>query len=329
MGVIPGNYYITKFWQEKQEYDRNRKVMMTTPAPAQSPMFNHSILFKTIEDRNSMSDAELHYFIQYNFIAIVNNIFDVSSGYKYIDAFQDIRFLDAFADVIQNIQYFDSDIAVRCNLLVYHYLTRDERQKRSDVMRRMIRIGTIINRQQVIRLKKFNLPENLENIIMVTRYSDFDLSVCVKRVNLLLVSSPILYQILDIDDTYEVSDQSVDFLAKLLMELYKSEEWVYVLPYFMVDVLPDSDDGNPQTMWITPEIEACDSALNLAVLKVLDVMLDDSALVRKVLLSYAEGYRIMNRKRPVRFSFQAISEDYPRLNSVLRYLENEEKIYVP
>lgn len=319
----------SKYWREKEYYETNKKVQMTTPIPAESPMFNHSILFKTIEDRHNMTDSELRYFIHNNFLAIMNNVFDRNVGVKYIEAFQDQRFLQAFADVIQNIQYFDSDVIVRCNLLVYHYITRDERQKRPEIVRCMMRIAEIINKNNVIRLKKFNMPVNLENILMVARYSDFDLSICVKRINLILISSPQLYSLMDIDSTYEVSDNSVDFLAKLLIELYAPQEWVYVLPYFMLDVLPDADENNPQTMWITPEVEAMDSALNLAVLKVLDSMLDDSVLLRGVLLSYAEGYRIMNQHKPIRFSFQSISSEYERLSNVLFYLREEEKIYVP
>lgn len=319
----------SKYWREKEYYDNNKKVQMTTPVPAQSPMFNHFILFKTIEDRNTMSDSELRYFIQNNFLAIMNNVFNRSVSLSYIQAFEDPRFLEAFADVIQNIQYFDSDVIVRINLIVYHYLTRDERNKKSEIVRLMMRIAEIINRNNVIRLKKFNMPENLENILMVARYSDFDLSVIVKRIDLILISSPQLYSMLDIDASYEVSDSSIDFLAKLLIELYSPREWNYVLPYFMLDVLPDADELNPTTMWITPEVEAVDSALNLAVLKVLDQMLDDSVLLKQVLLAYSEGYRIMNLRKPTRFSFQSISSEYERLTSVLTYLREEEKIYVP
>lgn len=320
-----------KFWQEKQEYDKNRKenTQMVTPMPAESPMFNHSILYKTIDDRNNMTDGELRYFIQYNFMAIMNNVFDPNVGVTYVNAFRDARFLDAFIDVISGMQFFEPDVIVRTDLIVYHYLTSDERTKKQEIVNRMLRIGSIINRQRLIGMKKFNLPDKLENLLIIARYSDFDLRVCVKRVDLIMVSSPELYSKLDMDEYYEVTPESVDFLAKILMELYRPEEWTHVLPYFMLDVLPDADENNPKTQWITPEVEAVDSALNLAVLKVLDTMLDDSSLLRNVLVSYAEGYRIMNKHQPVRFSFNSISFEYPRIKNVLTYMAEEEKIYVP
>ena len=318
-----------KYWQEKAYYEANAKAnaVEVPVAPSQSPILNKSILFRTIEDRDSMSEAELRYFIESNFFSIINNVFDKSVYVKYVKAFEEERFLSAFIDVLHHIRYFDSDIMIKCNLLAYHYITSDERYKNATITRLMIRMSTIVNSNNAVRFKKFNMPENLESIILLTRYSDFNLSICVKRIDLVLVSSPILYDILNMSE-YEVNNDAIEFLAKLLFELFPSSDWSYVLPYFMTDVLPDSDDNNPQTMWITPEVESMDSALNLAVLKILDEMIDDSFQLRKILMSYAEGYKILNRKQQTRFSFQSISFEYERLSSALAYLKNE-GIYVP
>ena len=318
----------SKYWNDKREYDANHKVQMTTPAPAMSPMFNHTILFKTIEDRVNMSDVELRYFIQNNFQSIMNNLFDRSVGVKYIDAFQDVRFLDAFIDVIRNMQYFDPDVTVRCNLLAYHYITTSERfNKKPEVVHRMLEMSKVINRYKLIAIKKFGMPEQLETLLLVARYSDFNLDICVKRVDLMLATSAQIYKILGLSTEYEASSEAVDWMAKLLIELYKPEEWVYVLPYFMLDVIPDAD-GSPATEWITEEVEAIDSLLNLAVLKVLDTMIDSSVALRGILLSYAEGYRIMNYKRRPRFSFRTISYDYERIRNVMFEME-EENIHIP
>ena len=114
---------VTKYWREKEAYDASHKMQLTTPAPQNSPLFNYAILFKNIEDRDNMSESELRYFIQRNFQSIMNNIFNKEIGIKYIDAFQDVRFLDAFIDVLNTMQFFDSDVIIRLNLLAYHYLT--------------------------------------------------------------------------------------------------------------------------------------------------------------------------------------------------------------
>ena len=320
---------IEKYWQEKAQYDQARNANNIRLHPEVNPMFNQSILFKTIEDRDTMSESELRYFIQHNFISIMNNIFNPEIGSRYVIAFEDARFLDAFIDIISQMQFLESDIVVRLNLVIYHYLTAAEEIKKPEIVRRMLNMGSIINRNKLIYLKKFNLPSDLENLLVIARYSDFDLNICVKRVNLLLITSQQFYDMLDVDDTYEVPQKSVEWLAKLLAELYRLEEWVYVLPYFMIDVIPERDEYNPNTLWVTPEVETADSAMCLAVLFLLDTMIDDSSKLRGILVSYAEGYRLLNVKKPVKFSFQRISNEYPRLNNVLYYLETEENIYVP
>ena len=321
---------VEQFWNENAAYhEAKAQEPLVIPAPQSSPMFNYSILFKNIEDRDSMSESELRYFIQRNFQAIMNNIFSRDTGVKYVYAFQDGRFLDAFIDVLLQMQFFDSDVIVRLNLLAYHYLTAPPSIRKSEISTRMLRIGSIVNRSKIISMKKFNLPENIEGVLLIARHSDFDLNICVKRVDLIINMNPEIFQILEIDESsYECPEQSIDYLARLLMELYKVEDWGFVLPYFMLDTLPDPDI-DPNAGWVTPEVEAVDSAMSLAVLRILDIMIDDSVRLKNILLSYAEGYRMMNNKKKPRFSFQSLSEEYERLNAVVAMLEVEENIYVP
>ena len=320
-----------KYWEDKKEYDEKHKndIKYVTPDLSASPMFNHSILFKTIEDRNNMTDAELRYFIHMNFMVILNNIFDQSVKHIYTEAFRDGRFLDALIDVLNRIQYFEPDVNTRLNLIAYHYITQPETYIDKAILEKMMTISKIINQSKAIALKKFHLPELIENYLLLSRYSDFNLEICVKRVNLMLISSPSVINFLGKDDVIEASEKVIDFLAKLLMELYKVEEWPFVLPYYMVDVLPQPNENDPSTLWITPEVESMDSNMSLAVLKILDTMLPDSQVLRGVLISYAEGYRLLNYKRPVKFSFRTISNEYTRLRSIIDYLEQTEHIYLP
>jgi len=318
---------IEQYFKEKEAYDNSRPAPVEVK-PMESPLFNHSILFKNIEDRDTMSDSELRYFIQRSFQAIMNNVFDSSVGQRYILAFQDERFLDAFIDVLLQMQFYDSDVIVRLNLICYHYLTLPEQSKRAEVSQRLLKISGIINRNKLIQMKKFGLQPNLESLLIIARFSDFDLNICEKRVNLMMVTSPQIYNRLGLDDPYDVaSDEAIHWLATLLLELYRVEDWTFVLGYFMLDVLPEHDEYNNQ--WVTPEVEAVDSAMTLAILKILDEMIDNSAKLREIMVTYAEGYRIINQRAPIKFSFQSISDEYQRLKAVIRYLAEEENIYVP
>lgn len=318
---------INKYWEEKRLYDQTHQPVMTTVKPMESPMFNHTILFKTINDRNSMSDAELRYFIQRNFIVLINNVFDESTRKAHVQAFRDVRFLDAFIDVISTIQFFEPDQIVKINLIIYHYIALSDSEKSNDVINRMIKISSIINKPKLISLKKFGLPELIENLLVIARYSDFNLEVCVKRVDLIIITNPQIRETFgDADfDYYSQDKDPTEKLAQLLSELYIGDEWFYVFPYFMLDVtLPPSNEE-----WVTEEVEEMNSFLELAVLFVLENIIVDSQKLRGILLNYAEGYRVINATRPVRFSMRNISNEYMRIKSVIDYLESEEGIYVP
>lgn len=320
-----------KYWADKQAYDEQQRnnIKLVLPDPTQSPMFNYAILFKTIDDRDDMTDTELRYFIHNNFQAIISNVFDAAVSNKYINAFRDPRFVDAFIDVVSRVQYFGADMTIRINLIIYHYCTQAESKKNPEVQNKMLKLGSIVNANRAVALKKYRLPPNFENSLLIARYSDFNMNICVKRVDLLLVTSRQLMDLLGLDELYEVSQKPIDFLADLLVDLYGLDDWNQVLPYYMTDVLPTADDNNPNTQWVTPDVEIMDSTLSLAVLQVLDTKIETSEKLRAILVSYAEGYRIMNYKKPTRFSLRCISGDFPRLRNMVEYLAENEKIYVP
>ena len=315
------------YWGDKQVYDANQLQNLQTilPKPAENAVFNSSILFKTIDDRQYMTDQELRYFIHNNFLSIIANVLDPAVAEKYTAAFMDTRFLDGFIDVLSRVQYFDPDTIVRLNMIIYHYMMFQGRKP--EVKQRMLDIGYIINRGRLVILKKYGMSNVLENRLMIARYSDFNLNLCVKRTDLVIITSRELYNLLNIDD-FDALDNSVDTLARILVDLYRIEDWVYVLPYIMLDVLPDND-GSQKTQWITEDVETMDSTLHLAILHVLETMIGSSQYLASILESYAEGYRLMNSKRPIRFSFQRISYDYPRIKTVVEELREQKKIYVP
>ena len=318
-----------QFWNEKREFEERLAKQASPPPPmANSPAFNQSILFKNINDRNSMSEAELRYFIHNNFAVIMNNVFAPEVSPKYLAAFQEPRFLDAFIEVVSHVKYFDGDVGVRINLIIYDYIVAYSDSK-PEILDKMKQLATIVNYSKSIILKKYNLPMFLDIYLLVARYSTFDLNICVRRVNLMLIRNQRLAGMLNIDPDTETSAESIDFLARLLVDLFAIDTWNLVLSYFMLDVLPTYDEHNPSTQWVTPDVEAMDSAISLAILKILDTMIPSSNALKTIIATYAEGYRMMNWKKPTRFSFQSISEDYPRLKSVIKYLEDEERLIVP
>lgn len=317
-----------KYWEEKKAFDSAQaSVKVEAANPSNAPIFNHAILFKTIDDRNSMSDAELRQFIHNNFYVIMNNVFSQPVSAKYLVAFQEARFLDAFIDVAINLRYIEPEAMVRINLIIYDYITYPD--NKPEILDRMKKLAGIVNYAKSILLKKYNLPGNLDIYLLIARYSDFDLRVCIRRVNLMLIRNQKLVNKLNIDPSTEASSETIDYLAKLIYDLFDQTVWIFALPFFMLDVIPQADDNNPNVQWVTPYVESMYSAISLALLQILDTMIPDSGTLKEILKAYSDSYRIMTYRAPTRFSFQCISEEYPRLKSVITYLAEEEKVYVP
>lgn len=304
-----------KYWKEKEEYDMNNQKDMVRILPMNSPTFNRSVFIQTIDSIPEMSDVDLRRFIQQHFNSIMNNTFSGQDSARYVALFRDVRFLDALIDVLIRMQFFEKDTVVRCNTICYHYLTLSECDKDPLVVSRMIQMSNVINRNGLPHLLGLGLRENLVSTLLIARYSDFDLNICVKRVDTIIIRQP-----------KELMNQ------KMIGEIFKSlynpmEEFPRIFPYFMLDVLPDYNENIPNTLWITDDIDEVNSVMNLAVLDILDNL--PSQLIRNTLVNYAEGYRIVNSGKRVRFSMQRLSDDYYRINDIVYALAERENIYVP
>ena len=105
------------------------------------------------------------------------------------------------------------------------------------------------------------------------------------------------------------------------------KDYYMVFQYMMLDVIPEYDDDDEKTWWVTDDISEVNSVMNLAVLDILDNL--PTQLIRNTLVNYAEGYRIVNPNRRVRFSMQRLSDDYYRINDVVYALAEREAIFVP
>ena len=71
----------TKYWADKEEWDRTHPVKMVKVLPASSPSFNIPILRQNIDNIDSMTDEELRNFVYRNYKSILANI-SRASGYN-------------------------------------------------------------------------------------------------------------------------------------------------------------------------------------------------------------------------------------------------------
>ena len=233
---------------------------------------------------------------------------------KYIHYFQDVRFLDAFIDVLKSMDFIEKDDIVRLNTMCYHYITIPKDKQNYRVVSRMMEVSNIINRHNLPRLLGLGLSSNLASILLIARYSDIDLNVCVKRVNFIIITQP----------KELMSERMIEEILKILYNVL--DDLVRIFPPIMMDILPDYDENNPNTLWISEDIQEVNSTLNLALLNILDNL--PTQTIRSVLLNYTEAMNMVYKNYQVRFSLRCLSEDYYRINNVINEMALNEGIYV-
>ena len=302
-----------KFWDETKKHDADHPVLVAKVRVDESPNFNLSILKQNIDNVDSMSDVELRNFIKRCFKSIMVNLFGKEMP-KYIHYFQDVRFLDAFIDVLKSMDFIEKDDIVRLNTMCYHYITIPKDKQNYRVVSRMMEVSNIINRHNLPRLLGLGLSSNLASILLIARYSDIDLNVCVKRVNFIIITQP----------KELMSERMIEEILKILYNVL--DDMVRIFPPIMMDILPDYDENNPNTLWISEDIQEVNSTLNLALLNILDNL--PTQTIRSVLLNYMEAMNMVYKNYQVRFSLRCLSEDYYRINNVINEMALNEGIYV-
>ena len=302
---------------EQRNQAKALQPMVRPVNPQNSLLMNKSLFLQTINDISSMNEDELYKFIQYNFDSILLNVF--SKGYQvndYVNLFTDIRFLNTFINVIQNLPMVSQDNVIRCNTICYHYLTLPDDRKDGRVVSRMLRISNLINRNNLPRLLGLGLTNNVASMLLLARFSDTSIEICVKRVDFIIITQP-------------VELMTKDMIVGIFRILYPTDDdFARAFPYIMHDVLPEYDENNPNTYWITDEIAEVNSTMNLAILDIMQENMYDSNL-KGMLINYAEGHNIVFRGKPVRFSLKRLSDDYYHVVDMVNHLEYIDDVYCP
>lgn len=301
------------YMQEATQHNKEHPVEMVSVRVQESPNVNLSVLRQNIDQIDSMNDVELRGFISRSYKTILNNLFTGKDAQKYIESFQNVRFLDAFLDSISNI-ILDRDDIIKCNTVSYHYLTLPKQNQNPEVIVRMMRLSSIINRFNLPRLLGLGLSDNLASLLLIARYSDLDIEVCIKRVNFIIITQSVEL----------MSEKMIEEILKILYD--PMSEFLRVFQYTMTDVIPEYNENDSNTFWVTDDIVETNSTLNLSLLNILDNL--PSQIIRNIILNYAEGVNLTGKKR-VRFSLHNLSDDYYRIKYAVEEITNIEGINVP
>ena len=95
----------------------------------------------------------------------------------------------------------------------------------------------------------------------------------------------------------------------------------------MIDVIPEYNEEDESTFWVTEDVQDIDSYIGLSILNILNTL--PSQMIRNTLVQYSEGMNTIYSSKPTRFSLRTLSNDYYRINSVISQIEANEGVYLP
>lgn len=276
-------------------------------------IYDSRILEEKLSKANidAMDDIELSKFVKDNIFLIINKIYKDDPTKRYVALFHIPKFVDAWNNALSTFDFFDQALAVRCNTICYDYFTWDPKYINPVIVEKMYDMSRIVNRIYLPRMLGLGIPDKLCNDLLVARFSNFNMDICVKRINFILIRQP------------------VEFMTEELMEniiriLFKPEtDFQKMFKYHMFNVNPDS---TAKDSWITEDMEEVDSAMNLSVLNILEAL--PEPVIFNVIKDYSEGYTAFGCKNKIRFSLRSISYDYPRINMAVEMLINN-GTYIP
>lgn len=317
--------FMNNFYNSMMQDIKNKQQEVSVQA-ANNPMFNNTMMFKTISDIPSMTEAEREKFIELYFYKILSLISD-RSNINYLSIWISAEFLDSFSKILTRIvdaakyRYINMNTTnitltqaniIQVNNLMYSILTMPDTAKPNnynDIVAKVYNISSTINSIYVPHIESLGIPRHIAEYIALTRFSSFSLESVIKRLDFLLVNQP-----------KEIMTEEV--LTNILKYLFQSDQdWQLFLQIFMFDVLKEDE------YWVTQDVEEVDSILNLAVLNALQSRGPITTYIS--IRDYSMFYAMTNK--PIRFSFKTLSSDYQMINNIVYQIELDSNggYYVP
>lgn len=257
---------------------------------------NNSVLFDAIEnDRlDSVSDSDLYKMVCGAHLELFRRI--MSQDSRYVTSVLNVKLLNVLIQVATNIP-LSMEERICCNKIVYDYTTYEGADEYMKGL--VLSLAKAINKDIIPGLCGLGLDVNLAIFLACARYSSMDISVCVKRVNFIIITQP-----------------SIIMTEQMILNIFEKlyEKFTEVFETCMLEVLDDEAE------WVTESIDENFSTINLVLLDILNVMPAQSII--HVLRSFCDDYELLYKDHPVRFNIKNISGDYYRITECIEYLES-------
>lgn len=264
-----------------------------------NPAYNTLVLEEKLRSLDSLEDREVYSLLRDGYESILSTIF-IDKNRQYLDLFTNSRFVSILIQVMSSITNISHINRTYINKIVYDYIVLQD----SDpyIKQLLYSLSKTVNKDILPRLLGLGLPEDIAIRLALSRFSSQKEIVNVKRVNFIIMTSPIEI----------MTEQMIVFIYEKLYDRFT--------PLFvgtMIDNCKSDMEGDMDEIY---------SIISLAILDILNVMPSND--IRKVLISYVGDFQALYSKNGYRFSLQCLSNDYARINAVVDALKYE-NIYVP
>ena len=238
--------------------------------------------------------------IVYNsYETILDDIFmrDKEMRKSIIEAFENELFVKAFVEGISNSTLNESQL-FSCNKIAWDYISGGYNTKIKELF---LQLSLIINRN-TINILSTKIPMSTSKMVALARFSSMNDTTSATRVNSVLCS---------------ISEQlSTQTIVDIYSILYRTS----VTQLFEAIMYDDGDD--------TVNIINYNN-ITSAIFNILNNMPGNE--IRTVLFSYAENYRLLNRKNKLRVDVTeyCIVNNFKRVFDTINYLHDREDIKMP
>lgn len=264
-----------------------------------NPAYNPLALKDKLKNIDSIDDRELYTLLKDGYDTLLSAIF-TDNDIEYLDLFTNPRFISVMIQVMSTVNNISHINRTYINKIVYDYITLSESDQY--IKQLLHSLSKTVNKDVLPKLLGLGLREDIAVYLALARFSSQKEIVNVKRVNFVIMTSPIEI----------MTEQMIVYIYEKLFDR--------ITPLFTGTMI----DNCKQDM--SPDMEEIYSTISLAVLDILNLM--PSADIRKVLISYVGDYQALYLQNGYRFSLQCLSNDYARINAVVEALKFE-NIYVP
>lgn len=257
---------------------------------------NNSVLFDAIENGtlDSLSDSDLYKMVCGAHLELFRRI--MSKDSRYVTSVLNVKLLNILIQVATNIP-LSMEERICCNKIVYDYMTYEGADEYMKGL--VLSLAKAINKDIIPGLCGLGLDINLCIFLACARFSSMDISVCVKRVNFIIITQPKIIM-------------TEQMILSIFEKLY--DKFTEVFETCMLETMDGSED------WVTEEIEENFSTINLVLLDILNVM--PSTSIIHVLRSYCDDYDLLHKGEPVRFDITNIAVgDYYRILDCIEHLK--------